>query len=485
MTDPYAVASIWTVFVEGGGGERGQARAVQLLGQLDTPRASSALAFLAVFSDSAEVRRTATETLKGRDTREFLASVIALLRKRVKYEVRPVGGPGAPGVLFVEGERFNVQRLYAPPPMPNIPLFPGEMVTYDPAGLPVISRFLGSSVETKQVSHIETMYGPAPEAAVAHVLRQGANPRRFTVGSSTQRITTQTTKTPFDHTVQIPIGQLMLQYQTAALVAQQQQRNDIQVVEDYNAVVGQMNDRATQVLRGVTGEDRGEDPKSWTGWWVDQLGYAYKSPQEQPVPTFVENVPLAYLPPGVNTPALNQQAGPSNTTTTVSSTFSPGGVSHNCFKAGTPVRTLAGPQAIETIKVGDQVLTQDVQSGALSYQPVLAVFHNRPGATLRIELDHESIVATTIHRFWKAGQGWVMARDLKPGDPLRTLDGTMQVRAVESDQVQPVFNLQVASGASFFVGTAGTLAHDNSLVDPVAAPFDAPPRLTTLDAGVK
>ena len=135
--------------------------------------------------------------------------------------------------------------------------------------------------------------------------------------------------------------------------------------------------------------------------------------------------------------------------------------------------------------MGDQVLTQDVQTGALSYQPVLAVFHNRPGATLRIELDGESIVATTIHRFWKAGQGWVMARDLKPGDPLRTLDGTAKVRAVESDQVQPVFNLQVAEGGSFFVGAAGTLAHDNSLVEPVTAPFDAPPRLATLAAGVK
>jgi hypothetical protein len=226
----------------------------------------------------------------------------------------------------------------------------------------------------------------------------------------------------------------------------------------------------------VTGEDLGEDPQSWTGWWVDQLGYAYKTPQSEPVPTFLENVPLAYLPPGVATPVLNQ-AGPSTTTTAVSTSSSPGGFHHNCFKAGTPVRTLSGPRPIETIRVGDQVLTQDVQTGVLSYQPVLAVFHNRPGATLRVELDGESIVATTIHRFWKAGQGWVMARDLKPGDPLRTLGGMARVRAVEGDQVQPVFNLQVAAGGSFFVGAAGTLAHDNSLVEPVTAPFDAPPTL--------
>ncbi len=33
----------------------------------------------------------------------------------LKYEVKPVGGPGSPGVLFVEGQQFNVNRFYAPP----------------------------------------------------------------------------------------------------------------------------------------------------------------------------------------------------------------------------------------------------------------------------------------------------------------------------------------------------------------------------------
>jgi hypothetical protein len=240
----------------------------------------------------------------------------------------------------------------------------------------------------------------------------------------------------------------------------------------------------TQVLREATGQDFGEDPQSWTTWWVDQLGYRSRPQSPAPVPTYVQNVPLAYLPQGVVPQQVNQ-AGTPTVTTAVSSSVSPGGVSHSCFKAGTPIHTLTGPRPIESIQVGDQVLTQDVQTGALSYQPVLAVFHNRPDATLRIELDGdgETIVATRIHRFWKAGQGWTLARDLKPGDTLRNLGGTARVRSVEPDQVQPVFNLQVAEGASFFVGSAGTLAHDNSLVEPVPAPFDAPPTLAALSAG--
>ena len=59
-----------------------------------------------------------------------------------------------------------------------------------------------------------------------------------------------------------------------------------------------------------------------------------------------------------------------------------------------------------------------------------------------------------------------MARDLKPGDVLRTLGGTAAVKSVEEDKVQPVFNLQVADGESFFVGRSGVLAHDNSTINP-------------------
>ena len=51
------------------------------------------------------------------------------------------------------------------------------------------------------------------------------------------------------------------------------------------------------------------------------------------------------------------------------------------------------------------------------------------------------------------------------------------MKSVEKEQVQPVFNLQVADGESFFVGQAGVLAHDNSLVNPTPSPFDAVPEL--------
>jgi hypothetical protein len=121
------------------------------------------------------------------------------------------------------------------------------------------------------------------------------------------------------------------------------------------------------------------------------------------------------------------------------------------------------------------VLVQDTNTGALGYQAVVTAYHNPPSPTLRVKLEEaDAVVATGIHRFWKAGKGWTMARDLKAGDLVRTLGGVARVSAVEDDRTQPVFNLEVAEGHSFLVGKLGALVHDNSLVEVALNPFDAP-----------
>ena len=144
------------------------------------------------------------------------------------------------------------------------------------------------------------------------------------------------------------------------------------------------------------------------------------------------------------------------------------------------MRTVLGPRPIEGLQVGDRVLTSDVTTGALEVRPVVAVRHNPPSPTLRLTLGSESVVATPIHRFWKAGTGWVMARDLKPGDAVRAIGGVVKVVATEPDAVQPVYNLEVAEGRSYFVGERGALVHDYSPPLPVTGAFDAVPRTVDL-----
>ncbi len=143
-----------------------------------------------------------------------------------------------------------------------------------------------------------------------------------------------------------------------------------------------------------------------------------------------------------------------------------------CFAAGTLVQTVAGPRKIESVALGDRVLSQQTSTGGLSFQPVLATHLNGPSQTLRIAIDGETIVATGIHRFWKAGTGWTMARDLKPGDRLRMISGVASIQSIEPGTTQMVYNLDVAENRDFLVGNSGLLVHDFSFVQPVIEPFD-------------
>ena len=105
----------------------------------------------------------------------------------------------------------------------------------------------------------------------------------------------------------------------------------------------------------------------------------------------------------------------------------------------------------------------------------MAVHHNAPSPTLKLSLGDEPIIATGIHRFWIAGKGWTMARDLKPGETVRTVGGIARVEAVETGAVQQVYNLDVADDRNFFVGKQGFLVYDFSFVQPVETPFDRQP----------
>jgi Pretoxin HINT domain len=370
VTDPRALRSVWAVF--GSDGPANQRVAATLLGQIDGAAASNHLAILAVKGVSSTVRQAASEILKRRDPREYVDTLINFIGKPLKYEVRQVDGPGSPGILFVEGERYNVRRIYNPTP--------GE--------------------------------APPPMA-----VRRG-----------------------------IRVDTSLLDTIRNTQLAQQVLARDTAQLDAINEEIRQASESTLAILRDVTGQDLGADPKAWRTWWTDQKGYAFITP-DTPAdkPTFDQFVPLPSMPRP----------------------------QHSCFAEGTPVRTISGLRPIETIKIGDQVLMQDTKTGALRFQPIVAVYHNPPNATLRIQFKGDSIVATGIHRFWKAGKGWVMARELKPGDEVRTLGGTTRVVSVSPDKVQRVYNLDVSGGSDFFVGREGTLVHDNSIVQPTPAPFDA------------
>ncbi len=244
-----------------------------------------------------------------------------------------------------------------------------------------------------------------------------------------------------------------IEIRTATMLAQATQAANRQMAADINAIE-MTNDQARNdnasvapILETAAGAPTslGDDEDAWRGWWFDKLGYSY---QASPKPTIAQDIVAQYTPYSIRT----------------------------CFAAGTPVHTRDGDRPIEAIQIGDQVLSQDASTGALSFQPVVFVHRNPPAETLRIKLsDGASVVCSIYHRFWRANLGWAQARELNPGDSLRTFTGIVQVASIEPDTIQPLYNLDVATSRTFFVGRTTLLVHDNSLPDHRLKPFDALP----------
>ncbi len=518
LTDPRAVPSVGKVFIAS---DPDQTRAAQLLGQIDAPGASRGLAYLAAFGTSAETQRVATETLRRRDPREYANLLIPFIHKLIRYEVKPVGGPNSPGVLYVEGQKANVRRLYEPRSL----IQPTDRIAIDRFGQPVVERELSSWAYSKggrpfnpgTLTGIGTSYDDfytANNLLLGDLTTSsGGSPRlhintqldpttaRFEAmarGSSSVNDlaagvrSIQKTNSAGNHqahaawisptgmllsngaqidprdaaqrtTAEFPLAQAVDESFRSALASQQQLNNDVAQIERQNRSIQTMNDRVVGILNNATGQNLSDDRSVWERWWVDLLGYAFVAGQSEVNPTFVEVIPSGYQP----------EVSPSNV---VRQGLYVSGIS--CFGAGTAVQTLTGPQPIETLKVGDLVLSQSTSTGALGYQPILVTHHNPPSSTFRIKLGNDVIVASHFHRFWVAGRGWVMARDLKAGDPVRTLGGIWAVDSVEAGKVELVYNLDVAEDADFFAGDSAALVHDNTLPDTRLVPFDTPAATT-------
>jgi len=410
LTDPLAVPAIWAVLARGG--PEDQTLATRLLSQIDGPAASRALALLAVLAETPELRRIATESLARRDSRDVIGLLINLLEEPTRYEVHPVGGPGTPGALVVETDSFIVRRLYSLPQLPES----------------TFRRLIDPTTPPRLLL-------PDPVAA-----ELGPDMARM--------ITSGFAATMPGRNLWFARGNL-IEAARATYAAQERQLEDAWAIEAGNRAIQEANRRVETPLRVLTGQDFGLSRESWKAWWIDRQGYAQPSLGRTKKPTVDIAMPVPLIP-----------------------NFRRDIVMHSCFAAGTIVLTREGARSIESVMIGDTVLSQDPVTATLDYAPVVAVLHNPPAATLRIIFDGEPIVVTGIHRFWIAGRGWVMARDLKRGDPVRTPSGICRVSAVADDRIQPVFNLEVGEKHSFFVGRAEALVHDSSVVEPVPQPFD-------------
>lgn len=137
----------------------------------------------------------------------------------------------------------------------------------------------------------------------------------------------------------------------------------------------------------------------------------------------------------------------------------------NSFVPGTLVVLADGTVApIETLEVGDLVLTRDPETGETSSQPVITpIVGTGDKHLVEIVTDAGTWTATDNHPVWVDGKGWVNAVDLTTGDRLvGSTGGILVVRAMHDLgwlSEQTVYNLSVAGTHTYYV-VAGDGTHD-------------------------
>jgi hypothetical protein len=267
IVEPAAVPSVWNVFGRGAAGD--QLIAVQLLGQIRSPASSQLLAILGVFAPSATVRGRATETLRDRDPDDYAPGLISLIRQPLRFEIRPVEGPGSTGTLFVEGERADLRRFYSAPP-PEMREFSGPlpwMFPLNPYGNYAVDVYFKEAVRN-------------PVALLAAQMVTQA------VWQSNQ-----------------------VEAARAAVASREQMAADVALIESRNTLIRENNDRIILILRTTASAGAGkppplaDDPASWTAWLQTSKGRTATSLDRsvrRPKPVLDEFVPLDYVPTFVN-----------------------------------------------------------------------------------------------------------------------------------------------------------------------------------------
>jgi hypothetical protein len=198
-----------------------------------------------------------------------------------------------------------------------------------------------------------------------------------------------------------------------------------------NERIAELNQRVIAVLSSVSGNAPSDDARVWWQWWSEQSDV--QSPETKPVT-------VSRVTESLGNPYQETRA--------------------ECFAAGTPVWTEQGLSAIERVKIGDRVLSKDVETGELTYQPVLQTTVRPPKELTTLRFADETIVCTGGHRFWSSGSGWVKARDLEPQTLLHTATGNTLVWSAKKGNTAETYNLVVADFHTYFVGKTGVLSQD-------------------------
>ena len=223
-------------------------------------------------------------------------------------------------------------------------------------------------------------------------------------------------------------------------------------VEAQNRFQSQLNDRITRALKIATEQNLPAQPESWWRWWNDYNELLTQGPK-----TVVAS--QEYRTSAVVDVVRTGPSGSGGGSTQIQ-------LSGECLVAGTPVWTASGPLAVEKVKLGDLVLSQDPETGELALRPVLRTTIRPQGPTVKFTAGQESFEASGGHPFWVSGDGWRKASELRSGMVLHACGAPARVTSVEPGSVAQTYNLVVADFSTYFVGRQKILSHDFTMRQP-------------------
>lgn len=140
------------------------------------------------------------------------------------------------------------------------------------------------------------------------------------------------------------------------------------------------------------------------------------------------------------------------------------------FPSGSLVWTPRGKVPIQRLKVGDKVLSFDLETGGLIEGTVSETHSYELAGLWEIVVNDERITLNPDHRFYLAEtHNWSEAKNLKPGDVVLNKENErLQVsgsRAVRANHV--MYELSVDASQNYFVGNSGILVHNFAFAIPV------------------
>jgi hypothetical protein len=292
--DPNAVPAIWSVVVKAGN----FAGAVRLFSQFEGPEATSRIALMAMGSGHLGMMSRqawlvlnisppgdeAIDALRNRDPREYIGPLIDYLRPPMNLDVRPINGPGNPGVIIVDGvpiqqfpiESWTEYKIRTTPPVIPAPVLAGSgttlaphtqgkpaggvQVTYHPPDPAVAQAFAHAMANPAAAPQVFAQYnnvagaGHVAPPPVVYDVKTAKKPS----GSAPKSDGTLRTRSVDQLDVEYERYAQRVEDQFRIVVDMWQRRLDQQVKD---------SERVHELLKTLTGLDLPLDQQAWGNWW--------------------------------------------------------------------------------------------------------------------------------------------------------------------------------------------------------------------------